>query len=209
MTKTQIYLISPPKIDDLKTFQKQLDDVISSQAISVFQLRLKNLENRDFVLLAKEILPPLQDAGIACIINDNPTIARDVKADGVHLGQSYGTIVEARKILGNDRIIGRTCHNSRHLAMMAAEEGADYVAFGAFYPTQTKEVKHMTEPEILTWWQDLMEIPCVAIGGIVAENSLPIINAGADFIAVSSGVWSHSGGVKTALNELKQICETK
>ena len=204
---TQIYLISPPNIENIDSFKKLLDDVIAAEAISVFQLRLKDIENRDFVKAGKEIFPMLQDAGIACLINDNPRIARDTKADGVHLGQEDGTIAEARDILGKDRIIGRTCHNSKHLGMDAAEEGADYVAFGAFYPTNTKEVKHHATPDILTWWQEIMEVPCVAIGGINAANSLPIINAGADFIAVSSGVWSHKDGVKQALKELHEICE--
>ena len=207
MTKTQIYLISPPHIEDINNFKHLLEGVIAADAISVFQLRLKDITNRDYVLTAKQIFPMLQEAGIACIINDNANVARDTKADGVHLGQEDGYVAEARAILGKDRIIGRTCHNSRHLAMIAAEEGVDYVAFGAFYPTTTKEVKYHAEPELLDWWQDLMEIPCVAIGGINAQNALPIINAGADFIAVSSAVWSHKDGVEVALKELKQICE--
>lgn len=197
--KTQIYLISPPIINDLAVFKTQLEEVIASNSVAVFQLRLKNIENREIIHIGKEIVPMLQKAGIAVIINDNPNIARDLHADGVHLGQKDGNINEARKILGKDAIIGRTCHNSRHLAMEAADNGADYVAFGAFYPSTTKDVKFHAEPEILTWWQDLMEIPCVAIGGINIENSLPIINAGADFIAVSSGVWNYEGGIQAAL----------
>lgn len=197
--KTQIYLISPPIINDLAVFKTQLEEVIASNTVAVFQLRLKNIENREIIHIGKEIVPMLQKAGIAVIINDNPNIARDLHADGVHLGQEDGNINEARKILGKDAIIGRTCHNSRHLAMEAADNGADYVAFGAFYPSTTKDVKFHAEPEILTWWQDLMEIPCVAIGGINIENSLPIINAGADFIAVSSGVWNYEGGIQAAL----------
>jgi len=206
---TQIYLISPPRIDDIDAFINQLDEVIAAGVISVFQLRLKGIENREIVLMGKKIVPKLQEAGIAVIINDNPRIAKDLHADGVHLGQEDGDIVEARKLLGKDAIIGVTCHNSKHLGMEAAENGADYVAFGAFYPTQTKEVVHHAEIEILEWWQDIMEIPCVAIGGINIDNALPIINAGADFIAVSSGVWNYEGGIKAALKKFQNLIENK
>lgn len=202
---TQIYLISPPKIDDIDAFCTLLDEVIASGVVSVFQLRLKDIQNRDIVLAGKKIVPKLQEAGIAVIINDNARIAKDLHADGVHLGQTDGSVTEVRALLGRDAIIGVTCHNSRHLAMEAAERGADYVAFGAFYPTTTKEVVHHAEPEILTWWQDLMEIPCVAIGGIKQENAAPIIKAGADFIAVSSCIWQSPKGVKAALLELSKV----
>lgn len=206
---TQIYLISPPRIDDIDAFLNQLDEVIAAGVISVFQLRLKGIENREIVLLGKKIVPKLQEAGIAVIINDNPRIAKDLHADGVHLGQEDGDISEARKLLGKDAIIGATCHNSKHLGMEAAEAGADYVAFGAFYPTQTKEVIHHADIEILEWWQDIMEIPCVAIGGINIDNALPIINAGADFIAISSGVWNYEGGIKAALKKFQTLIENK
>lgn len=206
---TQIYLISPPRIDDIDAFLNQLDEVIAAGVISVFQLRLKDIENREIVLMGKKIVPKLQEAGIAVIINDNPRIAKDLHADGVHLGQEDGDFNEARKLLGKDAIIGITCHNSKHLGMEAAEAGADYVAFGAFYPTQTKEVIHHAEIEILEWWQDIMEIPCVAIGGINIDNALPIINAGADFIAISSGVWNYEGGIKTVLQKFQTLIENK
>ena len=206
---TQIYLISPPRIDDIDAFLNQLDEVIAAGVISVFQLRLKDIENREIVLMGKKIVPKLQEAGIAVIINDNPRIAKDLHADGVHLGQEDGDFNEARKLLGKDAIIGVTCHNSKHLGMEAAEAGADYVAFGAFYPTQTKEVIHHAEIEILEWWQDIMEIPCVAIGGINIDNALPIINAGADFIAISSGVWNYEGGIKAALQKFQTLIENK
>ena len=206
---TQIYLISPPRIDDVDAFLNQLDEVIAAGVVSVFQLRLKDIENREIVLMGKKIVPKLQEAGIALIINDNPRIAKDLHADGVHLGQEDGDINEARKLLGKDTIIGATCHNSKHLGMEAAEAGADYVAFGAFYPTQTKEVIHHAEIEILEWWQDIMEIPCVAIGGINIDNALPIINAGADFIAISSGVWNYEGGIKAALQKFQTLIENK
>lgn len=202
---SQIYLISPPQINNVDLLLKQIDEVIASNTVTVFQLRLKNIETREIIKIGKQLIPILQNAGIAVIINDNPNIARDLGADGVHLGQEDGNIEDARKIIGKNAIIGRTCHNSKHLAMEAADNGADYVAFGAFYPTTTKEVKFKAEPEILSWWQDLMEIPCVAIGGINTQNALPIINAGADFIAVSSGVWNYEGGISAALQKFQHL----
>lgn len=205
--ETQFYLISPPRIENIDNFLKDLDKVIAAELVSSFQLRLKDIENRDIVLMGKKIVPILQDAGIAVIINDNAKIARDLHADGVHLGQEDGTILEARKILGKDGIIGRTCHSSKHLAMAAAEEGADYVAFGAFFPTQTKEVAHQADTELLYWWQNIMEIPCVAIGGINAQNVRPIADAGADFVAVSGAIWNHEKGISQALQEFKEALQ--
>ncbi|KAF0106543.1 MAG: thiamine-phosphate pyrophosphorylase [Hyphomonadaceae bacterium] len=203
--KSQLYLISPPKIDDVLKFQKTLDEIIAVGEIACFQLRLKEIENRDIAKIGKEIFPILQDAGIACIMNDNARLARDTHADGVHLGQSDGTIKEAREILGKDATIGVTCHNSTHLGLVAAEQGADYVAFGAFYETQTKISAPRAELEILKWWQDVMEIPCVAIGGITPENALPIINAGADFIAVSSAIWNNPQGPAQAVIKYNEV----
>lgn len=203
---TQLYLISPPKIENISEFSKTLEEIAQKNLISSFQLRLKDIENRDIAKIGKELFPILQNAGIACIMNDHSRLARDTHADGVHLGQSDDTIKEAREILGKDAIIGRTCHNSRHLAMEAAEQGADYVAFGAFFPTETKETNN-TPPdlELLAWWQDFMEIPVVAIGGINSKNAQEIINARADFIALSSGVWKHPKGAIFALEELNEI----
>ena len=125
--------------------------------------------------------------------------------DGVHLGQSDGDIKDARAALGIEAQIGITCHNSRHLAMEAGEAGADYVAFGAFYPTQTKEPPGMATPDILSWWSNLAEIPCVAIGGITVENAKPLVDAGADFLAVSAGVWNHATGPETAVKLFQKV----
>lgn len=205
--KSQLYLISPPRIDDVPKFQKTLDEIIAAGQIACFQLRLKEIENRDIAKIGKEIFPILQNAGIACIMNDNARLARDVHADGVHLGQNDGTIKEAREILGQDATIGVTCHNSTHLGLVAAEKGADYVAFGAFYETQTKTQAPRAELETIIWWQDVMEIPCVAIGGITPENALPIINAGADFIAVSSSVWNYPSGPAQAVIKFNELFE--
>ncbi len=142
---------------------------------------------------------------VAFIVNDRPDLAQKLGADGVHVGQEDAPYAEARALLGPDKIVGVTCHNSRHLAMEAAEAGADYVAFGAFYPTSTKEPKTRAEPEILTWWQDIMEAPCVAIGGITTANALPLVEAGADFLAVAAGVWEHVQGPEAAVRQFNQI----
>jgi thiamine-phosphate pyrophosphorylase len=132
--------------------------------------------------------------GTGFLVNDRADLAKRAGADGVHLGQSDGTVAEARRILGEDKDIGVTCHGSIHLAMEAGEAGADYVAFGAFYPTATKEVEHRAEPDILTRWQAMATLPQVAIGGITPKTARSLVEAGADFIAVSGAIWNADGG---------------
>jgi thiamine-phosphate pyrophosphorylase len=139
---------------------------------------------------------------VALILNDDPALAARLDCDGVHVGQSDASCAEARRLVGRDRIVGVTCHDSRHLAMEAAEMGADYVAFGAFFPTSTKDAPTRADPEILSVWQETMETPCVAIGGITPDNARGLVAAGADFIAVSSGVWSHPDGEAEAVRAL-------
>ena len=126
---------------------------------------------------------------VAFLVNDSISLAKRLGADGVHLGQGDGDPREARSVLGPSAQIGVTCHDSRHLAMEAGEAGADYVAFGAFFPTTTKETRHRSDPVILSWWSAVFEIPCVAIGGITPANAAPLVAAGADFLAVSGAVW--------------------
>jgi thiamine-phosphate pyrophosphorylase len=146
---------------------------------------------------------PLQricaDAGVAFIVNDSMELAKRLGADGVHLGQSDGDVREARALLGPSAQIGKTCHDSRHLAMEAGESGADYVAFGAFYPTMTKPSHYRPDPSILSWWSTLFEIPCVAIGGITAANAKPLVQAGADFLAVCQAVWGQDDTARAVL----------
>lgn len=188
----QLYLISPPAIEE--SFAARLEAALSAGPVAAFQLRLKGLSEHDIARLA----PPLQDIcaahDTAFIVNDSIALAKRLKADGVHLGQSDGDPRDARRELGPGAQIGVTCHDSRHMAMEAGEAGADYVAFGAFYPTTTKVTEHCPEPEILTWWQGIFELPCVAIGGINAGTARVLVDAGADFIAVSSAVWDHPDG---------------
>ena len=173
--------------------------------VASLQLRLKGVSDDEILRAGERLMRIAQSRDVAFIVNDRPDLALKLGADGVHVGQDDVPYAEARALLGPDRIIGVTCHNSRHLAMEAAEAGADYVAFGAFYPTTTKEPKTRAEPEILTWWQDLMEAPCVAIGGITVANALPLVTAGADFLAVSAGVWEHAQGPEAAVRQFNQI----
>jgi thiamine-phosphate pyrophosphorylase len=188
----QLYLISPPSIGP--DFVDKLRAALDGGPVAAFQLRLKGLDEHEVARLAEPLQALCAERDVAFIVNDSIALAKRLKADGVHLGQGDGDPKEARRILGPSAQIGVTCHNSRHLAMEAGEAGADYVAFGAFHPTTTKAVEHQADPEILTWWSSLMELPCVAIGGITADNARPLVEAGADFIAVSSAVWAHPDG---------------
>ena len=150
---------------------------------------MKDLDEHQLARLAEPLQRICADADVAFIVNDSVTLAKRLAADGVHLGQHDGSIRDARALLGPSAQIGKTCHDSRHLAMEAGEQGADYVAFGAFYPTLTKPSEYRPDPSILSWWASIFEIPCVAIGGITADNAKPLIEAGADFIAVCQAVW--------------------
>jgi thiamine-phosphate pyrophosphorylase len=188
----QLYLISPPAIDDL--FVDSLASAFDGGPVSAFQLRLKGVDDHAIARAAEPLQKLCADRDVAFIINDSVGLAKRLGADGVHLGQGDGDPREARRILGPKVQIGVTCHDSRHLAMEAGEAGADYVAFGAFYPTTTKETRHRPDPSILSWWTTLFELPCVAIGGITADNAAPLIAAGADFLAVSGAVWGHPQG---------------
>ncbi|WP_188064502.1 thiamine phosphate synthase [Sphingobium sp. KCTC 72723] len=188
----QLYLISPPAID--AGFVDMLAAALDGGDVAAFQLRLKGLDEDAIAALAAPLQILCAEREVAFIINDSVALAQRLGADGVHLGQGDGDAREARKILGPKVQIGVTCHDSRHLAMEAGEAGADYVAFGAFFPTTTKEIFHHPDPSILGWWTTLFELPCVAIGGVTADNAAPLVAAGADFLAVSSAVWNHASG---------------
>lgn len=188
MTDCQLYLISP--LDVGGTFPERLARALDAGPVAAFQFRVKDIDEHEAARLAAPLQEICAAREVAFIVNDSISLAKRIKADGVHLGQDDGTVEEARQRLGRDAQIGVTCHNSRHLAMEAGEAGADYVAFGAFFPTTTKQTEHRAEPDLLSWWQELMEIPCVAIGGITPENCAPLVQAGADFLAVSGAVWN-------------------
>ncbi len=184
----KLYLISPQDVGG--GFPDRLKAALEPGLAAAFQLRVKDTDEHELARLAEPLQQICANADIAFIVNDSVSLAKRVAADGVHLGQADGDIREARAILGPSAQIGRTCHDSRHLAMEAGEAGADYVAFGAFYPTTTKPSDYRPDPSILTWWSALFEIPCVAIGGITAKNAKPLVKAGADFVAVCQAVWN-------------------
>jgi thiamine-phosphate pyrophosphorylase len=183
----KLYLISPQDVGG--TFPDRLKAALEPGIAAAFQLRVKDVDEHQLARLAEPLQSICAGAGVTFIVNDSISLAKRLGADGVHLGQSDGDIREARALLGPSAQIGRTCHDSRHLAMEAGEAGADYVAFGAFYPTKTKPSDYRPDPAILSWWAALFEIPCVAIGGITADNAAPLVRAGADFLAVCQAVW--------------------
>lgn len=197
----RLYLITPPAIDDLAAFGHQLALALDAGDVAALQIRLKDAPDEVVAAAVDALAPIAQARGVAVILNDRPDLAARLPVDGVHVGQSDMSCREARKLMG-DRMVGVTCHDSRHLAMEAAEAGADYVAFGAFFPTSTKDAPTTADPEILTIWQETMETPCVAIGGITAANAASLAAAGADFLAVSAGVWAHPEGPAAAVGAL-------
>ena len=184
----KLYLISPQEVGG--AFADRLRAALSGGPIAAFQLRVKDVAEHQLARLAEPLQQLCADAGTAFIVNDSMALAKRLGADGVHLGQQDGDVREARALLGPSAQIGVTCHDSRHLAMEAGEAGADYVAFGAFYPTTTKPSDYRPNPSILSWWASVFEIPCVAIGGITPDNAGPLIDAGADFLAVCQAVWA-------------------
>ncbi len=200
----RLYLITPPVIPDLDAFARDLAAALDAGDVAALQIRLKDVDDAT-VLRAVEALAPVARArGVAVILNDRPDLAARSGCDGVHVGQSDASYAEARRLMGPEAMIGVTCHDSRELAMDAAEAGADYVAFGAFFPTATKAATHRADPEILTIWQETVETPCVAIGGITPANAAGLARAGADFVAVSAAVWSAPGGPAAAVRAFDQ-----
>jgi thiamine-phosphate pyrophosphorylase len=202
----QLYLITPPRFD-AAAFSYTLAAALDAAPVAAVQLRLKPADEEGVRRAASILRPVAQDRGVAFILNDRPDLAADLGCDGVHIGQDDASYRDARAIVGTDAIVGITCHDSRHLAMEAAEAGADYVAFGAFYPTATKAPKRRASPEILSWWSQLMTVPCVAVGGITLANAPPLIAAGADFLAVCAGVWEHGEGPAAAVRAFVRLFE--
>jgi thiamine-phosphate pyrophosphorylase len=198
----RLYLITPPRLDDLAGFGHVLAQALDAGDVAAVQVRLKDMPD-DIIAAAVDALAPIAAArGVAVILNDRPDLAARLGCDGVHIGQDDAPYAEARRLMGRDRIVGVTCHDSRHLAMEAAEAGADYVAFGAVFPTSTKDAKTACELEVISIWQETMEVPCVAIGGITVATAREVARAGADFVAVSAGVWSYGDGPAAAVKAL-------
>ena len=202
----QIYLLTPPVISDVDRFCATLEEALTAAPVACLQIRLKELENSALVQAGRAISEICHAANIEVILNDQPELVAEIGADGAHIGQEDMDYFSSRELLGGDAILGVTCHNSKELAFAAAKAGADYVAFGAFFDTPTKTPKAKAELEILEWWQEAVEIPCVAIGGITVDNAKSVIQAGADFIAVSSGVWDHPDGPAMAVSHFSQLC---
>lgn len=209
----RLYLITPPQTDD--AFAAALEGALDAGDVAALQIRLKGHVDPetgepapadDAVIRAQapRLIEIAQARGVMAILNDRPDLAGELGADGVHVGQSDASYAEARALLGERAVIGVTCHNSRHLAMEAAEAGADYVAFGAFHPSGTKAAKHRADPEILEWWSEIFTTPAVAIGGVTAQTAAALAAAGADYLAVSSGVWAHGEGPAAGVRALNE-----
>ena len=199
----QLYLISP--LDVAGDFPSQLAKALDGGPVAAFQFRVKGVDQHEAASLAEPLQRLCADRDVAFLVNDDMSLAKRLGADGVHLGQGDGDPREARALLGASAQIGVTCHDSRHLAMEAGEAGADYVAFGAFFPTATKETRHRPEPAILSWWATLFELPSVAIGGVTPGNGRVLVDAGADFLAACSAVWDHPDGPGASVAEFQKI----
>jgi thiamine-phosphate pyrophosphorylase len=202
---TRLYLITPPAFDP-DSLAKELEEALAGGDVACLQLRLKDVGD-DIVRGATRVLKPIaQDRGVAFIMNDRADLAAELDCDGVHVGEEDMPYAEARRLLGPDRIVGVTCGASRHRALVAAEAGADYVAFGAFFPSPTKSgTKYRASPELLRDWSETTVVSCCAIGGITQENCEPLVEAGADFLAVISAVWSHPKGPRAAVAEFNEV----
>ena len=195
----RLYLITPPRLLDLAGFVETLEAALDAGDVAALQIRLKDVPEDEIEAAVRALSPIALAHDVAVILNDRPDLAARFGCDGVHVGQEDASYAEARRLMGKDRIVGVTCHASRHLAMEAAEAGADYVAFGAFFPTATKAASTRADPDTLSIWQEAMITPCVAIGGITVQNARALVTAGADFLAVSAGVWSHPQGPAAAV----------
>jgi len=202
-SECRLYLITPPTLVPF-AFRDTLAAALDAGDVAAVQLRLKDIDD-DNLQRAIDILRPVaQMRDVAFLLNDRPDLAVSTGCDGAHVGQEDMPAGDARRLLGKDLMLGVTCHASRDLAMQAGEDGADYVAFGAFFPSGTKITTHRADPDILAWWSELMEPPCVAIGGITAANCAPLVISGADFLAISAAVWSHPDGPAAGVRELDE-----
>jgi thiamine-phosphate pyrophosphorylase len=199
----RLYLVTPAALDPMR-FRDALTQALDAGDIACVQLRLKDAGDDEIRRACGILLPVAQRRGVAFLLNDRPDLAAQAGCDGVHVGQQDAPYEEARRLLGSDRIVGVTCHDSRHLAIEAAEAGADYVAFGAFFPTTTKPSHYRPSPDLLAWWSEIMTVPTVAIGGITPGNCAPLVAAGADFLAVVSAVWDHPDGPGAAVRDFNR-----
>ena len=201
---TRLYLITPPALDPDK-FAKDLEEALAGGDVACLQLRLKDCDDAAIRRATAVLQPIAQNHGVAFIMNDRPDLAAELDCDGVHVGEEDMPYAEARRLVGPDRIVGVTCGDSRDRAITAAEAGADYVAFGAFFPSSTKAAKHRTSPEVLRDWSETTIVPCVAIGGITQQNCGPLVEAGADFLSVIGAIWNYPKGPRAAVREFNEV----
>ncbi|MDA0654764.1 MAG: thiamine phosphate synthase [Proteobacteria bacterium] len=198
----RLYLLTPPSPGP--DLAQRVAAALDGGDVACVQLRAKEAAEDELLAFAADLRNVCAPRGVALVLNDNAALAARAGADGVHLGQWDGTVRAARDLLGDDAIVGVTCHASRDLAITAADQGASYVAFGAFFDTATKAAPTRADADLLAWWSDFIEVPCVAIGGITAANCAPLVRAGADFLAVSSAVWDHPDGPAAAVAALNR-----
>ena len=202
---TRLYLITPPAFDP-DTFAGALEEALAGGDVACLQLRLKDVDEAAIRRAAKILMPIAQDRGVAFVMNDRPDLAAELDCDGVHVGEEDMPYAAARRLLGPDRIVGVTCGDSKHRAVAAAEAGADYVAFGAFFPSGTKAgAKYRARPELLADWSETTVVPCCAIGGITQQNCGPLVEAGADFLAVIGAIWSYPAGPRAAVRDFNAV----
>lgn len=206
MVSCRLYLITPPRLD-AAAFSSVMAQALDAGDVAAVQLRLKDVSDDDIRQACDILRPVVQAREAAFLLNDRADLAAEMGCDGVHIGQSDCPYRTARRLVSDNAIVGVTCHASRHLAIEAAEAGADYVAFGAFFPTATKVAPTAADPEILEWWSTMMTVPCVAIGGLTVANCAAVIEAGADFLAVSAGVWDHPEGAAAAVRAFNAAIE--
>ncbi len=188
----RLYLLTPPRLP--ADFPTVLAEALDAGDVAALQLRLKNVPDDEICRAVDLVRPIAQSRGVALILNDRPDLAVAAGCDGAHVGADDAAPALARKMLGAKLQLGVSCYDSRDLALTAGEAGADYVAFGAFFPSGTKDTGRRAGLDLLNWWSEIMELPVVAIGGVTAENCGPIVRAGANFLAVTAAVWSHPEG---------------
>ncbi|HAA93547.1 MAG: thiamine phosphate synthase [Rhodospirillaceae bacterium] len=199
----RLYLITPPQFDAAE-FSEEFKMALDGGDVACLQIRLKDVDDDSIRRATETLLPIAQSHDVAVLMNDRPDLAAELGCDGVHVGQEDTPYAEARALVGDDAIVGVTCKRSRHLAIEAADQGADYVAFGGFFHSTTKvsEKTERANPEILTWWAETTNVPCVAIGGITVENCGSLVEAGANMLCVIAGVWSYPAGPAAAVKDL-------
>ncbi|MEQ8404133.1 MAG: thiamine phosphate synthase [Oceanicaulis sp.] len=199
----ELYILTPPRIEP--GFDTVFAATLAAGDVAAVQIRLKDHTPEEVLRLAPPLIAAAKQAGATVMMNDDPAIASKLGCDGVHIGQGDAGIADARAAVGKQALVGVTCHDSRHLAMIAGERGADYVAFGAVYSSATKPPKFSAPLELFTWWRELFELPSVAIGGITVDNAAPVIEAGADYLAVCAGIWSHEQGPEYACDAFSKL----